>query len=154
MLSALKVTLIAAALAATLTQTADAKNDAIRVESQLPVGEAVGRLTAAVEKAGARVFLTVNFQEGVASIGETIRPTMLVVFGSPKIGGKVFNASQTIGLYLPLRILAYEDEAGKVWLMYRDPADAAEEHGIATDHPAIRAMQGALKKMTSIAAGG
>ena len=77
----------------------------------------------------------------------------MVIFGSPDIGAEAFKIGQGIGLYLPLRVLAYEDAAGKVWLMYKDPADAAAEHGIPTDHPAIKAMQNALKKLTGIASG-
>jgi uncharacterized protein (DUF302 family) len=103
---------------------------------------------------GAQVFAVLDYAAGVATVGETLRPTTLVIFGSPKIGGAVFRETQTIGLYLPLRVLAYEDSAGDVWLIYEDPADAALEHGIPADHPAIRAMQGALSKMTGVAAGG
>ena len=46
-----------------------------------------------------------------------------------------------------------EDVSGQVWLTYHDPADAALEHGIPVNHPAIMAMQGALKKLTMAASG-
>lgn len=125
----------------------------INVKSELPVSDVTARLEAAIEKAGARVFTKVDFQQGVKSVGKDIRPTTVLIFGSPKIGADAFAIGQTIGLYLPLRVLAYEDASGQVWLSYPDPADAAVEHGIPVDHPAIQAMRGALKKLTMAASG-
>lgn len=126
----------------------------VMVASSVPVDEAVMRLTGAVEKAGARVFAIVDYAKGTASVGMTLRPTTLVIFGSPKIGASALQVGQTMGLYLPLRVLAYEDRAGKVWLLYTDPADAAVKHGIPADHPAVVRMQAALAKMARFAAGG
>lgn len=148
----IKSTLIAL-VAAAVMMTTNANADAVKVESNYNVDQSVMRLKGAVEKAGAQIFTEIDYAKGAASVGDTIRPTTVVLFGSPKIGSSAFQAGQTIGLYLPLRVLAYEDAAGKTWLMYNDPSDAAEAHGIAPDHPAIMKMQGALKKMTSVAAG-
>lgn len=125
----------------------------INVKSNLPVSEATARLEAAIDKAGARLFTKVDFQKGAKRVGKDIRPTTILIFGNPKIGADAFSIGQTIGLYLPLRVLAYEDVSGQVWLTYHDPADAALEHGIPVDHPAIMAMQGALKKLTMAASG-
>jgi len=59
-----------------------------------------------------------------------------------------------MGLYLPLRPLAFEDVAGKVWLLYPDPAHAAEEYRILADHPAVVRIQDALPRITDIVVGG
>jgi len=142
------------ALAATIITPWQALSDPIRAASQVPVAEAVLRLTGAVEAAGATVFNVVNFTEGAASVGLDLRPTALVIFGSPKIGAGALLDSQTLGLTLPLEILAYEDAGGSVWLMHDDPAEAAAVHGVAPDHPAIKAMTAVLDKMTGIASGG
>ncbi len=129
-----------------------AKAANIKVASELPVAQAVEKMKGAIEQAGARIFTTVDYAKGAASVGQELRPTHLIIFGSPKIGASAFQMSQTLGLYLPLRVLAYEDAEGKVWMIYGDPADAAEEHGIARDHPSIKKMQGVLKKITSVGA--
>lgn len=126
--------------------------ETIRIESKNTVSETIGRLTGAIKKSGAQIFSVFDFQKGVASIGQTIRPTSGIIFGNPKIGGAIFQKSQTFGLYLPLRILAYKDEQGKVWMIYDDPADAATKHNVPNDHPAIRAMQRVLVKLTGLAA--
>lgn len=150
-----KAKALAAALVAVVGLTATStRAETVRVASSVSVNEAVARLTAAVDAAGAQVFTTVNYAAGAASVGDNLRPTILVIFGSPRIGASALQTGQTLGLHLPLRVLAYEDAAGAVWMIYTDPADAALEHGIATDHPAIKKMQGALKELTAVAAGG
>jgi uncharacterized protein (DUF302 family) len=39
------------------------------------------------------------------------------------------QAAQTMGIDLPLRALVWEDEDGRVWLGYNDPAWIARRHG-------------------------
>lgn len=95
-----------------------------------------------------------DFSQGSKSVVNDLSPTTLVIFGSPKIGGDALLSGQTLGLYLPLRVLAYEDESGDVWLMYESPDDAAQTHGVPRDHPAIKKMWGALEKITAKASTG
>ena len=47
-----------------------------------------------------------------------MRPTKLLIFGSPKAGTPVMQAAPSIAIDLPLKILIWEDEAGKVWISY------------------------------------
>lgn len=125
----------------------------INIASNASVETSVARLTRAVETAGAQVFATFDFAQGVATIGDVIRPTTAVIFGSPKIGGKALQDSQTMALYLPLRILFFEDGNGQVWATYDDPTAVAPTHGLAADNPAVLAMQGALGRFSAIATG-
>jgi len=131
-----------------------AQAEQVRIQSMVPVDSAVANMTAAISAAGARVFTTVDFAKGSASVGETLRPTTLIIFGSPKIGAGALQDGQTMGLYLPLKVLAYEDADGDVWLSYESPASAAAEHGIAPDHPAVKSMAKALASVTAKANGG
>jgi uncharacterized protein (DUF302 family) len=39
-------------------------------------------------------------------------------------------AAATVGLDLPLKALAFEDEAGKTWLAYNDPHYIVRRHDI------------------------
>ncbi|MCG6903759.1 MAG: DUF302 domain-containing protein [Rhodobacter sp.] len=124
----------------------------INVASNATVEQSVERLTRAVEAAGARVFTTVDFAQGNASVGEDLRPTTVVIFGSPKIGAKALQEGQTMALYLPLRILFFEDANGQTWATYDDPTAVAPTHGRAAAQPAVLAMQGALERFSTIAA--
>ena len=127
-----------------------ALSDMIRVESPYSVSETVDRLEAAVKGAGANVFARVDHQKGASGVGVEMPASTVLFFGSPKIGAPIMNDGITIGLDLPLRALAF-DEAGQTVIVYHDPKDVAVLHGIATDHPVLAKMTGALKKLTAAA---
>jgi len=122
-------------------------------KSSFGVEETIDRLAAAVEKAGATVFARVDHAKGAASVGTDLPPTQMLMFGNPKLGTPAMQAAATIGMDLPLRVVAYEDAADGVLLAYHAPADVAALHGIPADHPVIAKMTGALKKLTDAAAG-
>jgi uncharacterized protein (DUF302 family) len=146
-------TLLAIATAAAIVVPVVAQAGSVKIANNNSVDDAVSRLTAAIEKGGQKVFAVLDFQKGTASVGLKLRPTTQVIFGGPGIGGEALAESQTMALFVPLRMLAFEDEAEKVWLMYPDPADAAVEHGLPADHPAVLRMKGALSGLVKVAAG-
>jgi len=74
------------------------------------------------------VFARVDHAAGAAAAGLALRPTTVVLFGNAKAGTPLMQASQTIGIDLPLKALVFEDEAGKVWLAYNDPRWLAARH--------------------------
>lgn len=125
----------------------------VNVSSNASVDQSVERLVQAVDAAGARVFATVDFQQGAGSVGETLRPTTVVIFGGPQIGSAALQAGQTLALELPLRILFYEDANGQTWATYDDPAAFAPTHGVPADNPAVLRMRDALERFAAIAAG-
>jgi len=147
----IRAPLLSAALVSFIASTAMAER--INIASDMDVAHSVDRLTSAVEAAGARVFNTIDFAQGNASVGEDLRPTTVVIFGSPTIGAKALQDGQTMALYLPLRILFFEDANGQTWATYDDPTAVAPTHGLAADNPAVLAMQGALERFSTIAAG-
>lgn len=125
----------------------------VTIESAHDVATTIDRLAAAVEGAGAKVFARVDHAAGAANVDQDLRPTQMLMFGNPKLGTPALKAAQTIGMDLPLRVVAWEDETGKVMLSYTDPATMAARHGIAADHPVVAKMTGALAKLTGKAAG-
>ena len=62
-------------------------------------------------------------------VGLKMRPTQLVLFGSPKGGTPVMVASPTIAIDLPLKALVWEDAGGKVWVSYNSPEYLQQRHG-------------------------
>jgi len=83
-------------------------SDLITKTSPHSVSETIDRLTAAVEKAGAKVFARVDHAKGAMTVDMELRPTEMLMFGNPKLGTPALQAAQTIGLDLPLRVVAYE----------------------------------------------
>lgn len=126
-------------------------DDLVRVPSPHSVAETMNRLAAAVERAGAKVFARINHAKGAASVGMEVPDEELLIFGNPKIGSPAIRDAPTIGLDLPLRVIAVQEAGGSV-LIYRAPAAMAEAHGLPADHPAIKKMTGALAKLTAKAA--
>lgn len=123
--------------------------DMITKTSPHTVAETLDRLQAAVEGAGATVFARVDHAAGAAKVEMELRPTQMLMFGNPKLGTPAMLDSQTAGLDLPLRVVAYEDSDGTVHLAYHDPASLAATHGLPGDAKYIQMMTGALDKLTS-----
>jgi uncharacterized protein (DUF302 family) len=61
--------------------------------------------------------------------------------------------NQQVGLDLPLRVLVWQDAAGKVQIGYRTPDRLAAEHGITGQGDLRKTMAGALAAITDEAAG-
>ena len=60
----------------------------------------------------------------------TMRPTKLLIFGSPQAGTPLMLAAPSIAIDLPLKILVWEDRAGKVRISYNSPEYLKERHGL------------------------
>jgi uncharacterized protein (DUF302 family) len=94
--------------------------------------------------------LHIDHAAGAAEVGMTLRPTDLLIFGSPKGGTPLMQSAQTIGIDLPLKALVWEDVEGHVWLSYNDPAWVARRHGEAAGmEAAVQTMTGALKAIAT-----
>ncbi|MDW3222464.1 MAG: DUF302 domain-containing protein [Paracoccaceae bacterium] len=124
-------------------------DDMITITSPHSVSETIDRLEQAVQGAGATVFARVDHAAGAAKIDAELRPTQLLIFGNPKIGTPAMQAAQTMGLDLPLRVLAYENESGETVVVYHAPAAVADAHGVETSAPFVQTMTGALNKLTA-----
>ena len=146
----MKSILTAFALTTGLAMTAHAA-DLIEVKTDKSVAEAMDALEAAVTGAGAPVFARVDHAGGAAKGGLDLADTQLLIFGNPKLGTPAIQADRSAGLVLPLRVLVYSGESGTV-IAYEDPAEmlSGDAHAGAGY---IGKMQGALKKLTGVAAG-
>lgn len=122
--------------------------DLIQKTSPHSVTDTIDRLSAAVEEAGAKVFARVDHAAGAERVGTDLRPTQMLMFGNPKLGTPAMLAAQSSGLDLPLRVVAYEDADGVVYVAYHDPANLAGDHGIPADAEVLTKMSGALGKLT------
>ena len=120
----------------------------IRVESPYSVDETLDRLEKVVSAAGAKVFARVEHARGAEKIGMKLAPEALLIFGKPELGTPAMQANPLAGLVLPARVLAYEDEAGKVWLAYEDPAAMLAPYDIPADAEVVQKLTKALKGVT------
>lgn len=121
-------------------------------ESAHDVPATVARLEAAAEAAGARVFASVPHSAGAASIGESLPPMVLVIFGNPKLGTPAIQAAPHAGLALPLRVLVHEGADGITRLSWEEPGVMLQAVGVPADAPVIAAITKALDGLTAKAA--
>ncbi|WP_390895973.1 DUF302 domain-containing protein [Ruegeria arenilitoris] len=127
-------------------------DDIIKVPTDKSVTEAIDALQAAVENAGATVFARVDHAAGAHKVDMTIPPNQVLIFGNPALGTPAMQIDPRAGLFLPLKVQAYEDADGQVWLAYEDPKETMDELDAVEKSPVIDKMRGALSKLTDAAA--
>lgn len=92
------------------------------------VNETAEKLQAILRAKGIALFALVDHSGEAAKAGMKMRPTKLLIFGNPKAGTPLMQASPSIAIDLPLKILIWEDAAGKVWVSYNSPTYLRERH--------------------------
>jgi uncharacterized protein (DUF302 family) len=102
----------------------------IQVASRYSVEETVRRLQAAFVEKGLQVFAVIDHSGEAEKVGLKMRPTKVVIFGSPKGGTPLMVAAPSLAIDLPLKALVAEDAAGKVSVTYNDPEYLRERHGV------------------------
>jgi len=108
-------------------------NGLIQVASRYPVDETVQRLRSFFEQKGLQVFAVIDHSGEAEKVGLKMRPTKVVIFGSPKGGTPLMVAAPTLAIDLPLKALVAEDENGKVWVTYNSPQYLQQRHGVPED---------------------
>ena len=114
--------------------------------------ETMDRFEAAAKQRGLNVFVRVDHAAGAASVGKTLRPTEVLIFGNPRGGTPLLECAQTVGIDLPLKALVWEDAAGQVWLGYNDTTYVAKRHE-APDCPAAANVGKVLADISAQALG-
>jgi uncharacterized protein (DUF302 family) len=102
----------------------------VDIPSRYSVPESLVRLEAILKEKGLTIFACVDHSGEAKKVGLEMRPTQLVIFGSPKGGTPLMVAAPSLAIDLPLKALAWQDEAGKVWLSYNSPEYLQQRHGI------------------------
>ena len=113
----------------------------------------MNRLEASLAAKGLMLFAKIDHAGGAARVGQSLRPTTVFIFGSPKVGTPVIDADQRTGLDLPMRMVVYVGEDGKTHITYRHPAAMLEDWTIDADLAALTAMTKGLAAIADDAAG-
>ena len=105
----------------------------VDLASRYSVPETIARLQSILKEKGVTVFALIDHSGEAANAGLEMRPTQLLIFGSPKAGTPLMVAAPSAAIDLPLKALAWEDAQGKVWLSYNAPEYLQQRHGIPAD---------------------
>jgi uncharacterized protein (DUF302 family) len=96
--------------------------------SEKSVDETVENLKAILDGKAIKLFAVIDHSGEAEKVGLTMRPTKLAIFGNPKAGTPLMQASPAIAIDLPLKILVWEDEAGATWVSYNSPEYLLQRH--------------------------
>jgi uncharacterized protein (DUF302 family) len=105
-------------------------NGIINKSSKHSVDETLGKLQAILQVKGIAVFALIDHSGEAEKVGMKMRPTKLLIFGNPKGGTPLMLAAPSIAIDLPLKILVWQDDQGKVWVSYNSAEYLAERHGL------------------------
>jgi len=102
----------------------------IDTPSNHSVDETVEKLKGILQAKEVTLFALVDHSGEAEKAGMKMRPTKLLIFGSPKAGTPVMLAAPSSAIDLPLKILIWEDAQGKVWVTYNGPVYLQERHSL------------------------
>jgi uncharacterized protein (DUF302 family) len=105
----------------------------ISIPSHHDVDATVAKLKTILDSKGVKIFAVVDHSGEAEKAGMQMRNTKLVIFGSPKAGTPLMLASPTIALDLPMKILVWEDAAGKVWVTYNSVDFLRQRHNLTAE---------------------
>lgn len=133
----------------------DAMADFSMMISKSPhtVAVTVERFEAALKDKGIAVVARVDHAVAAAAAGMTLRPTQLLIFGNPKLGTPLMQSDQRIGIDLPLKALAWEDETGQAWLGVSRPTALAARHGVTDRSDVVDKLTAVLTQLVEQAIG-
>jgi uncharacterized protein (DUF302 family) len=86
--------------------------------SKHSVDETIAKLQTMLREKGVAIFALVDHSGEAAKIGMEMRNTKLLIFGNPKAGTPLMLAAPSIAIDLPLKLLVWEDQAGKAWISF------------------------------------
>lgn len=104
------------------------ENGIVVLPSNHSVNETVEKLKGILQAKGVTIFALVDHSGEAKKAGLEMLNTKLLIFGSPKAGTPVMQASPSAAIDLPLKILVAEDTQGKVWISYNSPAYLEQRH--------------------------
>ena len=93
-------------------------NGIINLPSNHSVNETVRRLQEILRAKNITLFTLIDHSGEAEIAGIKMRPTKLLIFGSSKAGTPLMLAAPSIAIDLPLKLLVWEDIAGKAWISY------------------------------------
>lgn len=106
-----------------------ASHGLVALQSTYTPAETMNRLEAEVKKRSLVVVARIDHAAAAQRIGQTLRPTELLVFGNPQAGTPLMQCAQLAGIDLPMKALVWSDAAGQTWLGYNDPQWLMHRHG-------------------------
>lgn len=131
---------------------AQAVDGLITKPSAYSVEITLDRLEAGLKEKDFTIFTRLDHAVAAQSVGLKMPRETVLVFGTPKVGTPNFLKYPTLAIDLPIKMLVWEDAAGKVWLSYNSQKylhDAQyARHGVPLNQEAIDRVEGVMAAVT------
>lgn len=125
----------------------------VEATSDTTVAEAIARYETAFAAKDLMLVGTVDHAAGAATVDAVLRPTSTTFVGNPMVGTQLLQVSQTSGIDLPVRYVAWEDADGVVHVAHPDIRVLAERHGATDVDDVLDMVETATGAFTDTAAG-
>lgn len=122
----------------------------INKKSPYSVAKTIDRLQNLLKNKGIDVFKRVDHGAGAKRVGLKLHDSQLLIFGNPKMGSPLMAEAPMMGLELPMKVLAWKDAEGQVWLSYLNPTVLQTRHGLKQSE-IISKMSNSLNAFTDTA---
>jgi uncharacterized protein (DUF302 family) len=113
--------------------TGSTENGLIHLSSPYSVPETLELVESILQAKNLTIFARIDHSGEAEKVGLAMRPTHLIIFGSPKAGTPMMIASPTLAIDLPLKALVWQDSEGRVWVSYNDPNYLKRRHNISDE---------------------
>ena len=117
--------------------------------SKHSVDETVRRFASLLQQKGIKLFAVVDHAGEAHAAGLELRPTRVVIFGNPKAGTPIMQATQTAAMDLPLKLLVWTDEQQQTWISWNSPQYLQQRHEFP---PALEQNIAVVKSLAQAAA--
>lgn len=128
--------LVSAVVAAGGAAAATAAPDVKELPSAYNHAVTVEKLTQAFGAAGMTVFARIDHQGAAKSVGLTMPPTTVIIYGNPKGGTPLMLDAPLLALDLPLRVLVHDDPAGRTLVAFHGAAGPVTAAGLPAERAA------------------
>lgn len=122
------------------------------VQSKYSAEQTIRRIKGILAKKQIPIFAQINHSEAAKKVNLPLKKTVVIIFGSPKVGTLLMQKNRKVAAVLPLKILVWEDDNGKVWLGYVRPELIAQRYNL-KGNKILENMAKLLKEICVSAAG-
>ena len=127
---ALLAAVFAAVFAVALAGSAVAREKLVTRASPHTAKATMDKIVAALAAKDIKPLARIDHAAAAKANGLELKPTEVVLFGSPQLGTVLMQASRTAAIDLPMKMLVWEDDKGKTWIGYASPQTLKTRHGI------------------------
>ncbi|PZF72710.1 DUF302 domain-containing protein [Taibaiella soli] len=101
-----------------------------------------------LKKKGAKIYARIDQQAEAATGNIKLGKIEYLLFGNPAVGGQLMAVDSRIALDLPLKLIAWEDNAGATWVAYNDAAYLEQRYSLKPQLAALADISSLIEAVT------